>query len=75
MTQQKVVPRHPKMLTIGLSRVVTLASLGEYLYRPISSFGSQIIKMSGRGKGGKGLGKGDAKRHRKILRDNIQGIT
>ena len=33
------------------------------------------IKMSGRGKGGKGLGKGGAKRHRKILRDNIQGIT
>ncbi|KAJ6571432.1 histone-fold-containing protein [Mycena capillaripes] len=31
--------------------------------------------MSGRGKGGKGLGKGLAKRHHKILRDNIQGIT
>src|SRR5690349_24918232 len=31
--------------------------------------------MSGRGKGGKGLGKGGAKRHSKILRDNIQGIT
>jgi histone H4 len=49
--------------------------------------------MTGRGKGGKGLGKGgvshpcihrhrqradgdeQAKRHRKILRDNIQGIT
>jgi len=31
----------------------------------------------GRGKGGNGLGKGKggAKRHRKILRDNIQGIT
>ncbi|XP_062866092.1 uncharacterized protein LOC134328793 [Trichomycterus rosablanca] len=26
-------------------------------------------------KGGKGLGKGGAKRHRKVLRDNIQGIT
>ncbi|CAH3136343.1 unnamed protein product [Pocillopora meandrina] len=34
-----------------------------------------LINMSGRGKGGKGLGKGGAKRHRKILRDNIQGIT
>ncbi|KAK4081347.1 hypothetical protein PCL_04880 [Purpureocillium lilacinum] len=33
------------------------------------------ITMTGRGKGGKGLGKGGAKRHRKILRDNIQGIT
>ena len=31
--------------------------------------------MSGRGKGGKGLGKGGAKRHRQVLRDNIQGIT
>merc|ERR1712232_1191448 len=30
--------------------------------------------MSGRGKGGKGLGKG-GKRHRKIFRDQIQGIT
>ncbi|XP_034726568.1 uncharacterized protein LOC117944112 isoform X2 [Etheostoma cragini] len=34
-----------------------------------------IVTMSGRGKGGKGLGKGGAKRHRKVLRDNIQGIT
>nr|XP_049704295.1 uncharacterized protein LOC126056186 [Helicoverpa armigera] len=34
-----------------------------------------IHKMTGRGKGGKGLGKGGAKRHRKVLRDNIQGIT
>jgi histone H4 len=33
------------------------------------------VKMSGRGKGGKGLGKGGALRHRKVLRDNIQGIT
>jgi len=36
---------------------------------------STLSKMSGRGKGGKGLGKGGAKRHRKVLRDNIQGIT
>nr|XP_027803879.1 uncharacterized protein LOC114102609 [Marmota flaviventris] len=34
-----------------------------------------VANMSGRGKGGKGLGKGGAKRHRKVLRDNIQGIT
>ncbi|XP_022346250.1 histone H4 isoform X1 [Enhydra lutris kenyoni] len=34
-----------------------------------------LAEMSGRGKGGKGLGKGGAKRHRKVLRDNIQGIT
>ena len=31
--------------------------------------------MSGCGKGGKTLGKGGAKRHRKVLHDNIQGIT
>ena len=29
----------------------------------------------GKGKNGKSLGKGGTKRHRKILRDNIQGIT
>ncbi len=32
--------------------------------------------MSGRGKGGKGLGKGsNAKRFRAVLKDNIKGIT
>jgi histone H4 len=31
--------------------------------------------MTGKGKGTKGLGKGGAKRHRRVLRDNIQGIT
>lgn len=31
--------------------------------------------MTGRGKGMKGLGKGGAKRHLKIRRDNIQGVT
>jgi histone H2A/histone H4 len=31
-----------------------------------------LVNMSGRGKGGKGLGKGGAKRHRKVLRDNIR---
>uniref|UniRef100_UPI00398EC8C6 histone H4 type VIII-like n=1 Tax=Pristiophorus japonicus TaxID=55135 RepID=UPI00398EC8C6 len=31
--------------------------------------------MAGGGKGGKGLGKGRAKRHHKVLRNNIQGIT
>jgi histone H4 len=32
-------------------------------------------RLCGRIQGGKGLGKGGAKRHRKVLRDNIQGIT
>ena len=41
----------------------------------IHTLACQSRKMSGRGKGGKGLGKGGAKRHRKVLRDNIQGIT
>jgi histone H4 len=35
----------------------------------------EFLLMTGRSKGGKGLGKGRAKRHRKVLRDNIQGIT
>ena len=39
------------------------------------SLSKDTYTMSGRGKGGKGLGKGGAKRHRKVLRDNIQGIT
>jgi histone H4 len=30
--------------------------------------------MSAKGKGGKGLGKGGAKRHRKIVRDNVAGV-
>jgi histone H3/H4 len=33
------------------------------------------ISTAGRGKGAHGLGKGGSKRHRKVLRDNIQGIT
>lgn len=41
----------------------------------LSSINTQFVNMTGRGKGGKGLGKGGAKRHRKVLRDNIQGIT
>merc|ERR1712110_1120077 len=37
--------------------------------------GNIFRKMIGRGKGGKGLGKGGAKRHKRSLRDNINGIT
>jgi len=39
-----------------------------------SNYDTDAFLLTG-GKGGKGLGKGGAKRHRKILRDNIQGIT
>ena len=37
----------------------------------VASHNNNKLIMSGRGKGGKGLGKGGAKRHRKVLRDNI----
>ena len=56
-------------------------SLATRVYKAAPLLGDHFIfeskrkKMSGRGKGGKGLGKGGAKRHRKVLRDNIQGIT
>jgi histone H4 len=33
------------------------------------------MSAKGKGIGGKGLGKGGGKRHRKIVRDNIQGVT
>ena len=42
---------------------------------PVCCIRENLLNMTGRGKGGKGLGKGGAKRHRKVLRDNIQGIT
>ena len=53
----------------------TKISSSQYFARRsrISSPSKQQATMSGRGKGGKGLGKGGAKRHRKVLRDNIQG--
>ncbi|CAL5386883.1 unnamed protein product [Camellia sinensis] len=46
-----------------------------FKFNSLSFQNPRFHKMSGRGKGGKGLGKGGAKRHRKVLRDNIQGIT
>ncbi|XP_061974677.1 uncharacterized protein LOC133696497 [Populus nigra] len=61
---------HARRKTVTAMDVVyALKRQGRTLY----GFGG--INMSGRGKGGKGLGKGGAKRHRKVLRDNIQGIT
>merc|ERR1712034_17165 len=36
---------------------------------------NKLTMVYGRGKGGKGLGKGGAKRHKRMLRDNINGIT
>ena len=52
-----------------------LACQSQLVYYTSRCVSTKVTKMSGRGKGGKGLGKGGAKRHRKILRDNIQGIT
>ncbi|KAM5141834.1 histone H2B 1.1-like [Mantella aurantiaca] len=56
---------------------VRLLLPGELAKHAVSEGTKAVTKiiMSGRGKGGKGLGKGGAKRHRKVLRDNIQGIT
>ena len=51
------------------------AVVGTNQLSPLSHHHLNNNTMSGRGKGGKGLGKGGAKRHRKVLRDNIQGIT
>ncbi|PRW20439.1 Histone H4 isoform C [Chlorella sorokiniana] len=48
---------------------------GSYKLQSSKQGRARWTTMSGRGKGGKGLGKGGAKRHRKVLRDNIQGIT
>ena len=53
----------------------SLSSADVYKFPDNCQQQSYTKTMSGRGKGGKGLGKGGAKRHRKVLRDNIQGIT
>jgi hypothetical protein len=55
-------------------RPTCLAHSSRVLSRPTFTQSSLLTRLAG-GKGGKGLGKGGAKRHRKILRDNIQGIT
>ncbi|XP_048013592.1 uncharacterized protein LOC125246659 [Megalobrama amblycephala] len=58
------------------SAVMALQEASEaYLVGLFEDTNLVVLNVSGRGKGGKGLGKGGAKRHRKVLRDNIQGIT
>ncbi|KAF5350096.1 hypothetical protein D9756_009164 [Leucocoprinus leucothites] len=57
------------------SKSLVFESRSEDVHPDFKSRRKLHFNMSGRGKGGKGLGKGGAKRHRKILRDNIQGIT
>ncbi|XP_021036124.2 histone H3 [Mus caroli] len=67
---------HAKRVTI-MPKDIQLARRirGERAFISFLVRGCKSLAMSGRGKGGKGLGKGGAKRHRKVLRDNIQGIT
>ena len=54
---------------------VTAINIRIYVGSYQQTFYSLHMSGHGRGKGGKGLGKSGAKRHRKVLRDNIQGIT
>jgi hypothetical protein len=51
---------------------ILLPLLSSACLLPSLQYLTHLGTMSGRGKGGKGLGKGGAKRHRKVLRDNIQ---
>jgi len=68
-------------LTLGTRRASLLDILIHHHFRSTLSMHLTVssqtydANISPGGKGGKGLGKGGAKRHRKILRDNIQGIT
>ncbi|MBA0818516.1 hypothetical protein Gohar_022235 [Gossypium harknessii] len=74
-----LVERHRFLLT-ALGLLAFLCTI--YLYFAVTLGATDTCsglkgteKATCRGKGGKGLGKGGAKRHRKVLRDNIQGIT
>ncbi|XP_067881569.1 histone H4-like [Heterodontus francisci] len=68
---------------ISLHYGLTHSKVQDYVLRDARKLGAAAAKAqcgkttvkSGRGIGGKGLGKGGTKRHRKVLRDNIQGIT
>ena len=61
--------------TVALCLHIHIRRFFRHSFTVLSEITSKPRNMSGRGKGGKGLGKGGAKRHRKVLRDNIQGIT
>jgi histone H4 len=56
--------------------VPDVAARSKYTEQFVHGDGLELrLRGGGRGRKGQGLGKGGAKRHRKILRDNIQGIT
>jgi histone H4 len=69
------IPRHSRNLAFAASKLRPAAKIGDEANSLSYPSNKTQSIMSGRGKGGKGLGKGGAKRHRKVLRDNIQGIT
>ncbi|KAG6948865.1 hypothetical protein JG688_00014897 [Phytophthora aleatoria] len=60
-----------------MSQPISYATHFKYgaYHSPLANFISPVHVMVGRGNGVQGLGAGGTKRHRKILRDNIQGIT
>ncbi|KAK7926225.1 hypothetical protein WMY93_008535 [Mugilogobius chulae] len=58
-----------------IQTAVRLLLPGELAKHAVSEGTKAVTKYTSSKKGGKGLGKGGAKRHRKVLRDNIQGIT
>ncbi|KAM3725884.1 Histone [Dirofilaria immitis] len=73
MNNGNLVSAPQNFSTYGLNRIFIMYQVAIELCR--CSRMSLRYRLDGRGKGGKGLGKGGAKRHRKVLRDNIQGIT
>jgi histone H4 len=67
MSQHSSTLEQPQLQSAGHQVTITLPNLNSP---------SAISTGGGRGKGGKGIGRsGGAKRHRKVLRDNIHGIT
>lgn len=69
-----VLESHPENMNEG-NRIDSSVLLGNAIGNAVE--GGTIVRKpnNGRAKGSKGTGKGGAKRHQKILRDNIQGIT
>jgi hypothetical protein len=73
-TSTQLPHNQPQQSWLDVSILVFLRSTWPLAWRRSRLQNILLTRPTG-GKGGKGLGKGGAKRHRKILRDNIQGIT